>query len=443
MQNQLCRVCEEPAAGFHFGAFTCEGCKSFFGRTCNNQSVIQECKNNYRCVINKKNRTACKACRLRKCLMVGMSKSGSRYGRRSNWFKIHCLMQQASGGGSNNKTTTPSTTSTSSFTSIESVSVPPRNGTNSTLSSPPLWRPLDSPSPKSSLPSQRSSSPPPSPSPAAMLHKGAFNFLGLQNGISNSIPSVKSKQEPEVLKSPPPPPIIPSTPTSTPTPPFPFAHSLYSPFSSALPFLPPTFNIPGLSALPLHKQALLSPLLASSHFLAAARKAYPFLPTSSSPPSNQETSDVLAEHKALLERFRASAAAMAAAAALNNNTENSNDKQPDVTTIEEVEGSNTPPPSSNSSLVVGRGKDGAHPMDLSKRSSSEDSVSSVGSEIIPHLSDTDEEVEDTLDHEKDAEQHGTTTDDSNTNAAVVGATTDAASNKRKTETEMPLDLTCV
>ena len=41
MENQLCRVCEEPAAGFHFGAFTCEGCKSFFGRSCNNQSVIQ------------------------------------------------------------------------------------------------------------------------------------------------------------------------------------------------------------------------------------------------------------------------------------------------------------------------------------------------------------------------------------------------------------------
>ena len=94
MQNQLCRVCDEPAAGFHFGAFTCEGCKSFFGRTCNNQSVIAECKNNYRCVVDKKNRTSCKACRLRKCLMVGMSKSGSRYGRRSNWFKIHCLMQQ-------------------------------------------------------------------------------------------------------------------------------------------------------------------------------------------------------------------------------------------------------------------------------------------------------------------------------------------------------------
>lgn len=25
--NPLCKVCGDPAAGFHFGAFTCEGCK--------------------------------------------------------------------------------------------------------------------------------------------------------------------------------------------------------------------------------------------------------------------------------------------------------------------------------------------------------------------------------------------------------------------------------
>lgn len=68
--------------------------QSFFGRSYNNISSISECKNNGECIINKKNRTACKACRLRKCLMVGMSKSGSRYGRRSNWFKIHCLLQE-------------------------------------------------------------------------------------------------------------------------------------------------------------------------------------------------------------------------------------------------------------------------------------------------------------------------------------------------------------
>ncbi|CAO1427669.1 unnamed protein product [Diamesa hyperborea] len=100
--NQQCKVCGEPAAGFHFGAFTCEGCKSFFGRTYNNLSSISECKNNGECVINKKNRTSCKACRLRKCLLVGMSKSGSRYGRRSNWFKIHCLLQEQQQHKSNN-----------------------------------------------------------------------------------------------------------------------------------------------------------------------------------------------------------------------------------------------------------------------------------------------------------------------------------------------------
>ena len=97
MENQLCRVCEEKAAGFHFGAFTCEGCKSFFGRFCNNQTNIPDCKNSFKCVIDKRNRTSCKACRLRKCLSVGMSKSGCRYGRRSNWFKIHCLMQKNGG----------------------------------------------------------------------------------------------------------------------------------------------------------------------------------------------------------------------------------------------------------------------------------------------------------------------------------------------------------
>ncbi|XP_060818853.1 protein embryonic gonad-like isoform X1 [Bombus pascuorum] len=99
--NQVCKVCGEPAAGFHFGAFTCEGCKSFFGRTYNNLGSISECKNGGVCVINKKNRTSCKACRLRKCLLVGMSKSGSRYGRRSNWFKIHCLLQEQTNGNQN------------------------------------------------------------------------------------------------------------------------------------------------------------------------------------------------------------------------------------------------------------------------------------------------------------------------------------------------------
>ncbi|XP_045614702.1 protein embryonic gonad-like [Procambarus clarkii] len=144
--SQLCKVCGEPAAGFHFGAFTCEGCKSFFGRTYNNLSSLNECKNGGRCVINKKTRTSCKSCRLRKCLMVGMSKSGSRYGRRSNWFKIHYLMQGSTSGATSTTTTTTST-ATSSTTSDMMLSESSSTTTMlATPSSPGLLSPSISPS---------------------------------------------------------------------------------------------------------------------------------------------------------------------------------------------------------------------------------------------------------------------------------------------------------
>lgn len=55
---------------------------------------MSRCKNGGNCEINKKNRTSCKACRLQKCLLAGMSKSGSRYGRRSNSFKESYALQE-------------------------------------------------------------------------------------------------------------------------------------------------------------------------------------------------------------------------------------------------------------------------------------------------------------------------------------------------------------
>ncbi|XP_053686105.1 protein embryonic gonad [Sabethes cyaneus] len=103
---------------------------SFFGRTYNNLSSISECKNNGECVINKKNRTACKACRLRKCLVVGMSKSGSRYGRRSNWFKIHCLLQEQQAQKNSNNNNNNSLTSNNNDTS-SSINNSSSNNNNS------------------------------------------------------------------------------------------------------------------------------------------------------------------------------------------------------------------------------------------------------------------------------------------------------------------------
>lgn len=105
--------------------------QSFFGRTYNNLSSISECKNNGECVINKKNRTSCKACRLRKCLLVGMSKSGSRYGRRSNWFKIHCLLQEQQQNKANNNNSTNNLNNSSINNST--INATSNNSTNSNL----------------------------------------------------------------------------------------------------------------------------------------------------------------------------------------------------------------------------------------------------------------------------------------------------------------------
>jgi hypothetical protein len=70
----------------------------------------------------------------------------------------------------------------------------------------------------------------------------------------------------------------------------------------------PLLSAPAYPGIPLHKQTLLSPLLASPHFWQAAVR-HPLLSGGSLRPEL----DLMAEHKALMERF---ASSMSAAAAL-------------------------------------------------------------------------------------------------------------------------------
>ncbi|CAL1545954.1 unnamed protein product [Lymnaea stagnalis] len=75
-----CRVCGEPAAGFHYGANTCEACKGFFRRSLlrNGEYV---CVGTGKCVIGCNRRKSCPSCRYKKCLDVGMSKEAIKTGR--------------------------------------------------------------------------------------------------------------------------------------------------------------------------------------------------------------------------------------------------------------------------------------------------------------------------------------------------------------------------
>lgn len=87
--RDICQVCGGEASGFHYGVDSCEGCKGFF-RRCITQGMTNRCANEEKCEITPLSRNSCQFCRLKKCFAVGMSREGSRLGRRpKNLKKCH------------------------------------------------------------------------------------------------------------------------------------------------------------------------------------------------------------------------------------------------------------------------------------------------------------------------------------------------------------------
>ncbi|NWU03930.1 NR1I3 protein, partial [Urocynchramus pylzowi] len=74
--DKVCAVCGDRANGYHFHVMSCEGCKGFFRR-----SIIKgtrfTCPLARRCPVTKAKRRQCQACRLQKCLDVGMRRDRS------------------------------------------------------------------------------------------------------------------------------------------------------------------------------------------------------------------------------------------------------------------------------------------------------------------------------------------------------------------------------
>jgi len=73
IQAKLCQVCRDNASGFHYGVWSCEGCKAFFKRSIQGP-VDYICPATNTCTIDKHRRKSCQACRLRRCYEVGMNK---------------------------------------------------------------------------------------------------------------------------------------------------------------------------------------------------------------------------------------------------------------------------------------------------------------------------------------------------------------------------------
>ncbi|XP_041106273.1 estrogen receptor-like isoform X2 [Polyodon spathula] len=89
-EMRFCAVCSDYASGYHYGVWSCEGCKAFFKRSIQGHNDYM-CPATNQCTIDKNRRKSCQACRLRKCYEVGMMKGGVRKGHRGrHMLKVKC-----------------------------------------------------------------------------------------------------------------------------------------------------------------------------------------------------------------------------------------------------------------------------------------------------------------------------------------------------------------
>ncbi|CAL8068225.1 unnamed protein product [Calicophoron daubneyi] len=80
--QHLCQVCGDRSSGKHYGQYTCEGCKSFFKRSVR-KSASYICRSGGQCPVDAQRRNQCQACRMSRCLMVGMKREAVQRARAS------------------------------------------------------------------------------------------------------------------------------------------------------------------------------------------------------------------------------------------------------------------------------------------------------------------------------------------------------------------------
>ncbi|KAK6748061.1 hypothetical protein RB195_000964 [Necator americanus] len=94
-----CVVCDDPRGTVHFGAVSCAACSAFFRRTISENrkySCRRSSDGRFNCPIDHKHRCYCRACRLQKCLLMGMDPGSVQLHRDTYGSKIRRALEQNS-----------------------------------------------------------------------------------------------------------------------------------------------------------------------------------------------------------------------------------------------------------------------------------------------------------------------------------------------------------
>ncbi|XP_053210543.1 orphan steroid hormone receptor 2-like [Panonychus citri] len=70
----MCVVCGDTSSGKHYGILACNGCSGFFKRSVRRKLIYRCQAGTGSCIIDKQHRNQCQACRLKKCIQMGMNK---------------------------------------------------------------------------------------------------------------------------------------------------------------------------------------------------------------------------------------------------------------------------------------------------------------------------------------------------------------------------------
>ena len=67
------------SSGKHYGILACNGCSGFFKRSVRRRLIYRCQAGTGLCMIDKAHRNQCQACRLKKCITMGMNKDGKAH----------------------------------------------------------------------------------------------------------------------------------------------------------------------------------------------------------------------------------------------------------------------------------------------------------------------------------------------------------------------------